>query len=40
MITPCCCEVWKTHRVFQGAVDKREAFSMAPAALRSRWVGA
>jgi hypothetical protein len=40
MINPRCGEVWETRRVFQGAVGKRKAFSMAPAALRSRWDGA
>ena len=40
MTNPRYGEVWETRRVFQGAVGKRKAFSMAPAALLSRWVGA
>lgn len=39
MIEFSCGEVWKTQRVFQGVVEKRKAFSMTPAPLRSRWVG-
>jgi len=38
MIAFSCGEVWETQRVFQGVVEKREAFSMAPPPLRSRWV--